>query len=129
MTRTTTTTTTTSTIDATNVALVQGRLSSPPRRRELPSGSVLVEFDVTTRGGLGSCSVPVAWFDPGAAADALDEGDVVVVLGFVRRRFFRSSAVTQSRTEVVAQRVLPATRRAQVARMLAELGAAVSGDA
>lgn len=122
-------TATTNTIDATNVALVQGRLSGPPRRRELPSGSVLVELDVTTRGEFGSCSVPVAWFEPGAAADALDEGDGVVVLGFVRRRFFRSGATTQSRTEVVAQRVVPATRRSQVARALAELGAAVSGEA
>ena len=58
---------TTVTIDATNVAVVQGRLSGAPRRRELPSGSVLVELDVTTRGDGGSSSVPVAWFEPGGA--------------------------------------------------------------
>ena len=45
---------TTVSIDATNVAVVQGQLSGPPRRRALPSGSVLVELDVTTRGDGGS---------------------------------------------------------------------------
>jgi single-strand DNA-binding protein len=115
-------------IDATNVAVVQGRLSSQPRRRELPSGSVLVELDVTTRGEGGSSSVPVAWFDPAAGAEGLQEGDAVLVVGHVRRRFFRSGALTQSRTEVVASRVLLASRRAQASRILAEVAAAIVGE-
>jgi single-strand DNA-binding protein len=120
---------TTVTIDATNVAVVQGSLSGPPRRRELPSGSVLVELDVTTRGDGGSSSVPVAWFDPGALAESLRQGDAVVVVGYVRRRFFRSGAATQSRTEVVAQRVVASSRRTQVARALDEVVAAFTGEA
>jgi single-strand DNA-binding protein len=112
--------------NVTNVAVVHGQLSGPPRRRELPSGSVLVELDVTSRGEHGSCSVPVAWFDPGAAADALDEGESVLVVGYVRRRFFRSGGATQSRTEVVAQRVVPVSKRAQVARVVAEVAASIT---
>jgi single-strand DNA-binding protein len=115
------------TIDATNVAIVQGRLSGPPRRRELPSGSVLVELDVTTRGETGSSSVPVAWFEPESLAESLQAGDAVVVVGRVRRRFFRAAAATQSRTEVVAERVIPASRPARVARLLGEVAEALGG--
>ncbi|HET9548017.1 MAG TPA: hypothetical protein VFO97_09290 [Desertimonas sp.] len=114
--------------DATNVVVVQGQLSGPPRRRALPSGSVLVELDVTTRGETGSASVPVAWFEPGSLADALHEGDPVVVVGHVRRRFFRAAAITQSRTEVVAAQVLRASRKAQVARLLAEVAAVLGAS-
>ena len=89
---------------------------------------MLVELDVTTRGDGGSSSVPVAWFDPGALADSLQEGDEVVVVGYVRRRFFRSAATTQSRTEVVAQRVVAASKRAQVGRALGEVAAAIAGE-
>ena len=118
---------TTETIDATNVALLQGQLSGPPRRRELPSGSVLVEFDVTTRGASGSCSTPVAWFDPDGVADSLLEGEAVVVVGHVRRRFFRTAGATQSRTEVVAMRVVRSSKRAQVSRTLDAVIAAIGG--
>jgi single-strand DNA-binding protein len=70
----------------------------------------------------------VVWFDPAALADSLQQGDTVLVVGCVRRRFFRTAATTQSRTEVVAQRVVPASRRAQVARTLAEVAAALAAD-
>jgi hypothetical protein len=55
----------------------------------------------------------------------LQEGDAVVVLGYVRRRFFRVAATTQSRTEVVAARVLPASRKATVARALHAVAVAI----
>src|SRR5262245_23583807 len=118
----------TAAIDAANVAVVQGQLSGPPRRRQLPSGDRVVELDVTTRGEGGSRSVPVSWFDPGALAESLQAGDAVLVVGYVRRRFFRTAAVTQSRTEVIAQRVVAAGRRAQVARALDEVAAAIIGE-
>lgn len=105
------------TLDASNVVLLAGELSGPPRRRELPSGSVLVEFDVTTRGESGTGSVPVAWFDPVAATDELDAGTSVVVAGHVRRRFFRAGNVTQSRTEVVASRVIVNGRASAITRL------------
>ena len=109
--------TTPTTLDASNVAVLAGELSGEPRRRELPSGSVLVEFDVTTRGDSGTGSVPVAWFDPGTAADGLAAGSAVVVAGHVRRRFFRAGGVTQSRTEVVATRVIVNGKPAAVAKL------------
>ena len=104
-------------------------MSRAPRRRELPSGSVLVELDVTARCECGASSVPVVWFDPGARADSLRAGDAVLVVGQVRRRFFRAGTTTQSRTEVVAQRVVAGSRRAHVTRALADVAAAVSGRA
>ena len=44
----------------------------------------------------------------------LEVGSEVVVWGRVRRRFFRVAGLTQSRTEVVAARVVRATSRSQV---------------
>ena len=79
-----------------------------PGARELPSGDSLVAYDVTVRpeASAGEAataeSVPVAWFDPPAAATAMAAGDDVVVVGRVRRRFFRAGGATASRTEVVA---------------------------
>jgi hypothetical protein len=47
-------------------------------------------------------------------------------VGYVRRRFFRAAAVTQSRTEVVAVRVLRAAKKANVARALDAVAAAIA---
>jgi single-strand DNA-binding protein len=101
-----------------NLVVLRGALTAEPRTRELPSGSVLSQFDVTTRDDGGTQSVPVAWFDPPAAVADLDAGLEVVVLGSVRRRFFRAGGVTQSRTEVVASRVVPARRGRDVKRIV-----------
>lgn len=110
-----------------NLVLLRGRLSRPPELRELPSGTRLVAYEVTVeRPGSRAESVPVTWFDPPRGATALDAGDAVVVVGRVRRRFFRAGGATGSRTEVVADRVV-AGRRAAHARRL--LGAALDGAA
>jgi len=112
-----------------NLVVLSGELSAEPRRRTLPSGSQLVEFDVTTRPPAGTASVPVSWFDPPAGADALAAGTTVVVVGTVRRRFFRAGGVTQSRTEVLAHRVEPASRAVKSARLFAAAVAALDGNA
>jgi len=101
-----------------NLVVLRGTLVSDPRTRELPSGSVLVQFDVTTRDDSGTQSVPVAWFEPPAAGVPASAGDDLVVIGSVRRRFFRAGGATQSRTEVVAEQVIAATRGRQLARSL-----------
>jgi single-strand DNA-binding protein len=107
-----------------NVVVLQGAVVRAPEIRELPSGSRLVSFDVRTVGPDERAeTVPVAWADPpGADEDAL-VGDVeVLVVGRVRRRFFRSGGATQSRTEVVAERV---ARPRQARRARSALEAAV----
>ena len=107
-----------------NVVVLRGRLSSPSTERELPSGSRLAQFEVTTRDGPGSAaSVPVAWWDPPARAADLATGTEVVVVGHIRRRFYRTSGTTQSRTEVIADGVEPLRRTARVGRLLSSAAA------
>lgn len=108
-----------------NLTVVHGRLSRPPSIRELPSGTRLASLDVTAAReveGEPADSVPVVWRDPPASVEGLDTDDAVVVVGRVRRRFFRSGGVTQSRTEVEADIVLRPRQRARLQRAVAEAG-------
>lgn len=105
-----------------NLVVLSGRLSSDPVIRELASGSVLCTLEVTTPSATGAAaSVPVAWFDPPGEVSFVG-GDAVVVVGEVRRRFFRGAVGTQSRTEVVAGAVVRASQRSRVRQMLARVG-------
>ena len=113
-----------------NVVAVAGRLSRPAEQRVLPSGATIVSLELTVRSGAGRAeTVPVTWSDPPAWATTLDVEEEILVAGRVRRRFFRAGGATQSRTEVVAERVvrLPGARRARVA--LAELSARLEAEA
>jgi single-strand DNA-binding protein len=103
-----------------NLAVLRGTVSTDPQHRELAGPRHVAQFDVTTRlnadGRDVNVSVPVAWPDPSdAAVGAIVSGVDVVIVGTVRRRFFRVGGATQSRTEVVADAVLPARRRKRVA--------------
>lgn len=117
----------------TNLVVLRGVLSREPEVRALPSGSTLVAYELTVRAdgpdAARAESVPVCWFDPPAAATGFADGADVVVVGRVRRRFFRAGGATASRTEVVADRVLSAratTRcRDAVGRALGQLVAPV----
>jgi single-strand DNA-binding protein len=110
-----------------NLAVLSGVVTSEPERRELPSGSVVVAFDVTTTGpeGTGRTSVPCAWIDP-RDPEILGAGVDVVVAGSIRRRFFRAGGATASRTEVVVDRVLPSRRSRGVERLVARACAELS---
>jgi single-strand DNA-binding protein len=104
-----------------NLVVIEGVLARPAQDVELPSGSRLLSLEVSVRRDEGPAEpVPVAWFDPPAWTTALDAGAEVVVSGRVRRRFFRSGGTTQSRTEVVATRVVRATATGRVAALLSE---------
>jgi len=93
-----------------NVVIVEGNLSRTPERRTLASGSTLLALEVTVRDpDQPTETVPVAWFDPPAAAAKLADGAAVMVVGRVRRRFFRAGGATASRTEVVADTVVAST--------------------
>jgi single-strand DNA-binding protein len=96
-----------------NLVVLCGHVSSPPRSTELPSGSELLHLEVTTRVEGSAVSVPVVWLDPTTTFQAADE---VVVVGQVRRRFFRAGGATASRTEVVAESVVRASRTRESAR-------------
>ena len=90
-----------------NVVVLQGQLSSDPIVKVLESGSVLMNLELTTRVDGVASSVPLVWFDPPASVAAV-AGDVVSAVGTVRRRFYRSGGLTQSRTEVVVHHLGPA---------------------
>ena len=102
--------------EMTNLVVLVGRLARPAEQRELPSGDRLVAYEVTVaRPRARAEGVPVVWLGaPPSAADH-DVDDLVLVVGRVRRRFFRAGGATQSRTEVVADVVIP-TRLAKRAR-------------
>jgi single-strand DNA-binding protein len=102
--------------EMTNLVVLVGRLARPAEQRELPSGDRLVAYEVTVaRPGARAEGVPVVWLGAPTSAADHDVDDVVLVIGRVRRRFFRAAGVTQSRTEVVADVVVP-TRLAKRAR-------------
>lgn len=106
-----------------NLAVIRGVVPHDPQSRDLPAGGTVVQFDVTTRvdtdAKVINVWVPIAWNDPTPAQlGVLVPGTEVVVIGTVRRRFFRVGGATQSRTEVVADAVIPARRPTRVAAAL-----------
>ena len=98
-------------IDNINIVVLVGEVTSPSVSREFPSGAVVSTFDIATVTSSGRVSVPVSL--EGETEIAVVGAEVCVV-GIVRRRFFRSGASVASRTEVVAQSVIPVRRRAQL---------------
>jgi len=104
----------------TNIVVLQGRLSRPPGQRELPSGDTVAALDLSVPAPPGgrADSVPLVWFDPPAWVGRLDTGAELVVLGRVRRRFFRSGAGLASRTEVLVDAATPPGRPARVAALM-----------
>ncbi len=106
-----------------NVTVVTGHLSRPPEHRVLPSGDELVAFEVTVpRVDARAESVPVVWLGAPVGAAHLAAGEEVLVVGRVRRRFYRSGGATQSRTEIVAEQVVPTRRAATARKALARAG-------
>lgn len=112
-------------MDANNLVVLRGVVTSDPRSRTLPSGSTVTNVELTTRSESLTASVPVVVHDRPVA---LTSGDEVVVIGSVHRRFFRAGGVTQSRTEVVATRLIPVSRRKTVDRALRQAVELVSAD-
>jgi single-strand DNA-binding protein len=111
----------------TNVVVLRGHLSSPPRTRDLASGDRLVTLEVTARVDGGPAeSVPVAWFEAPDPLPAWEAGQEVVVVGRIRRRFFKAGPATASRTEVLAGAVLAGGRRAAIGKAVAGALATIS---
>jgi hypothetical protein len=101
--------------DLMNLVTLRGHLARPAADRLLPSGDHLVGFEVTTRGPDGKAeTVPVVWFGAPASVATYAADERVLVVGRVRRRFFRAGDSTQSRTEVVAELVVPLSQTKRV---------------
>ena len=104
-----------------NLVVLSGVLARPPQELELPSGSRLASFEVTVRRLDGPAeTVPATWVDPPSWVTGLETGAHVLVSGRVRRRFFRAGGATQSRTEVVVERMARVSSRAKVASLLSQ---------
>ncbi len=105
-----------------NLAVLSGRLSRPAELRLLPSGDRLVALEVSVpREGARTETVPVAWMAAPPAAADLDTGEEVLVVGRVRRRFWKArGGGTMSSTEILADRVVPLRRGARCRAALAE---------
>jgi single-strand DNA-binding protein len=102
--------------DPMNLVLLAGTIATDLTFRTLAAGTRLASFDVAVVSDAGQRSqVPIAWLDPPDAASSLVAGQEVVVTGEVRRRFFRTEGATASRTEVIADIVVPARQRTKAA--------------
>jgi single-strand DNA-binding protein len=102
-----------------NVVVLIGRLARPAQTRDLPSGDRLVAYEVTVeRPGERAETVPVVWMGAPVSAVDHDVDERLVVVGRVRRRFFRAGGATQSRTEVVADAVVNARHAKRVSAAL-----------
>src|SRR4051794_31385214 len=84
-------------LDAMNLAVVCGTLSSDPIERLLENGDRLLSYQVTTVSDGRHTSVPVVWRNPPASASKLAVGMQVLAVGHVHRRFFGAPGSTQSR--------------------------------
>jgi single-strand DNA-binding protein len=117
-----------------NLSVLRGACSAPPEVRELPSGRFVATVSVRVPGSDGrGTSVPVTVWDPPAWLEALGEADEVVVVGRVRRRFFRTAAGgVGARVDVEAEAVARTRDRRRLAalrrRVAAHLEALDGGD-
>lgn len=112
-----------------NLVVLHGHLSSEPRSRTLPSGDTAWTYEVTTRTADGPAqSVPVV-LGRARPPKQVSAGDEVIVIGRVRRRFFRAGGHTASRTEVVADRFSRAKRCASAAQALSDAAGTVASHA
>ena len=89
-----------------NVGVLCGPCSAPPEVRALPSGSRLATFALRCPADDGrATSVPVTVWDPPAWIETVDTGDVLVVVGRMRRRFYQRPGGLGSRVDVEADLV------------------------
>ncbi|MEX0666026.1 MAG: hypothetical protein WD598_14840 [Acidimicrobiia bacterium] len=107
-----------------NLVVLRGVASAPPEIRKLTSGRRIATLSVRVHAlDPGATSVPVAVREPPGWVEDLDEGAPIVVVGALRRRFFKTATgTTGARVEVEARAVGRGTdrRRLDTARRRAE---------
>jgi single-strand DNA-binding protein len=110
-----------------NLAIVIGSLAKPAQVRALPNGLCLATFDLQVRlADQSPDTVPVALFDAPDQVTEWTVGQELLAIGRVKRRFFRVGGATQSRTELVADRVLPMAPEEDVRTVLADAASKIS---
>jgi single-stranded DNA-binding protein len=86
-----------------NLSVVCGPCSTVPEIRVLESGTRLASLSVRCPGtDEHATSVPVTVWDPPAWIETLEPGDVVVVVGRLRRRFYQRPGGVGSRVDLEA---------------------------
>jgi single-strand DNA-binding protein len=91
-----------------NLAIIIGSLAKPVEVRSLPNGTSVASFDLQVlRTDESPETVPVTLSEMHEPLTDWAVDQQLLVIGRVRRRFFRVGGVIQSRTEVVAGRVFP----------------------
>ena len=104
-----------------NLAVVCGRLSRAPEEVPLPSGDLLVRYEVTVpQVDEKADTLPVVAISPPTHARGLDAGAEVVVVGRTRRRFWSAGGATRSQVEVLASTIVLARRRTGATRAVGE---------
>ena len=101
-----------------NLAVLCGPCSGPAEVRVLESGTRLATLAVRCPAGSTAderaTSVPITVWDPPAWVETLDAGDVVVVVGRIRRRFYQRPGGLGSRVDVEAEMVGRARDRRRI---------------
>lgn len=88
----------------TNLVILNGTIGAKPVERTMPSGTLVLSWDVSTEHDASRQSAPVVWESPTETLRYLNEGDPVIVIGYIRRRYFRAGGHTMSRTEIVGRK-------------------------
>ncbi len=92
-------------VPTTNLVVLRGVTSAAPEVRMLTSGRRIATLSLRVHAlDPGFTSVPVAVREPPAWVEDLDEGAPLVVVGALRRRFFKTATgATGARVEVEAK--------------------------
>lgn len=103
-----------------NLAVALGVISGDVQIRTLPSGTELASFSISVSQASGpATSIPVSWSAPTPKLlERLEAGTEVLAIGRVVRRFYRAGGSTQSRTELVVDRIERLSRRTACRRMV-----------
>ena len=111
-----------------NLALVTGTCSGPADVRVLASGTRVAALSVRSPApDRRFTSVPVTVWDPPAWVETLEAGERVVVVGALRRRFYRSGAGVSSRVDLEATGLARARDGRRVRTLLARAAALIDG--
>ena len=102
-----------------NIAVVRGTVLREPQERTLATGQKVVSLDVNVSyDDRPNENLEVVWVDPPRNLAVPRQGNEVVAIGRVRRRFYNAGAGVVSRTEVVADTVLTTRQTTRITRAL-----------